>query len=632
MRLLHLEDSSADAQSVATWLSRERPGCVVQRVATRQEFVAALQTGEFDVVLVNCSAMGFGGLAALALVHRHAAGKACLILAGSIGEEKLAELMRHGANDYVHKSRLARLVPAIEQALWLSRSPERRGQPDEALRKMEARIREQAALLDQAQDAIIVQNLAGAITYWNKGAQQIYGWSAAEATGGDMVALVSLDPGRHRFAREHTLARGEWRGELRHRTREGKEVVVQSRWTLVRDGEGPPTAFLVINTDVTDNRVLEAKFLRAQRLESMGMLVGGIAHDLNNVLAPILMSVELLRTMGPTPEAEKLIHTMHRSVKHGSALVQQLLAFARGAEGQHVALELQPLLIDFVEFMTQTLASNIKLELSFGCQPLPVLADTTQLKQVLMNLCINARDAMPTGGTITITVDGAEIDAAQAHLMPEGQPGVYVVIAVADTGTGIPPKVMERIFDPFFTTKETGHGTGLGLSTVRGIVKGHGGFMTVESEAQRGTTFRIYLPVHVAAAETVSPGAVAAGPTILLVDDEEMVRNALALLLKSEGYQVQAMETGAAAWALLQAGCEQIDLLVTDLKLADMDGFELIAKARERYPQLPVIALTGMPLTDAEGNEKLPGLRILAKPMTRPALMKAVEDALATMV
>ncbi|MCB1103457.1 MAG: response regulator [Cephaloticoccus sp.] len=623
LRYLHLEDSQATASSVSNWLGRALPGCKGRRAATRDEFMAALQADDFDVILSDYELAAMDSVTALELAQLQNPPKPFIFLAGDIGEEQVVELMRLGASDFVHKDRLQRLAPAMERAIKEAASGSNHPLRDLVLKRAEARIREQAALLDKAQDAILVQNLDGVITYWNKGAEQIYGWASSEAVGRDAAVLLAMDEVRHRFARSHALAHGEWRGECTHRTKSGAEVVVQSRWSLVQDADGEPKAFLVINTDMTENRQLEAKFLRAQRLESMGMLVGGIAHDLNNVLAPILMSVDLLRTMMRDPEADRLIQTMQRSVKHGSALVQQLLAFARGAEGRHVEVNLRPLLSEFVDFMKPTVGAKIHIELDFLESPAPVLADATQLKQVLMNLCINARDAMPRGGRIGMTVTNLKLDEARARLVPEGRPGDYVVLTVQDDGGGIPPQILERIFDPFFTTKEPGKGTGLGLSTVRGIVKGHGGFMTVESVVNEGTVFRIYLPVH-------TSGEARAGdkpPAILLVEDEEMVRNTLTLLLKSEGYHVLPAVDAREALALFDDPANHVTLLIADLGLPGMDGCELIAAVRKKQPGLPAIAMTGMPSGEITGMEEFPDVSLLNKPMTRIMLMRAVEQA-----
>lgn len=586
--------------------------------------MAALQADDFDVILSDYELAAIDTVTALELAQLQNPPKPFIFLAGDIGEEQVVELMRLGAADFVHKDRLERLAPAIERALKEAASGSNHPLRDLVLKRAEARIREQAALLDKAQDAILVQNLDGVITYWNKGAEQIYGWASNEAVGRDAAILLSIDPVRHRYARSHALTQGEWRGEWTHRTKDGAEVVVQSRWSLVQDGDGAPKAFLVINTDLTENRQLETKFLRAQRLESMGMLVGGIAHDLNNVLAPILMSVDLLQTMMREPEADGLIQTMHRSVKHGSALVQQLLAFARGAEGRHVEVNLRPLLSEFVDFMKPTMGTKIRLDLDFLESPAPVLADATQLKQVLMNLCINARDAMPRGGRIGMMVTNTKLDTETARLVPEGRPGDFVVLTVQDDGSGIPPQILERIFDPFFTTKEPGKGTGLGLSTVRGIVKGHGGFMTVESVVNEGTVFRIYLPIHTTAEARVDDRP----PAIVLVEDEEMVRNTLTLLLKSEGYHVLPALNAREAMVLCDDPTNRVALLITDLGLPGMDGCELIAAVRKKLPELPILAMTGMPSGEITGMEEFPDVCVLNKPMTRTALVRAVKQAI----
>lgn len=750
MRFLHLEDSSPDAELVSALLGREWPDCVVRRVDTREQYMAALQLGDFELILSDYTLSGFDGLSALELARVWCPEKPFVFLSGTIGEERAVEALQRGATDYVIKDRTARLIPAIRQALTRSDQARRHRLTEEALRQnrerfrqiaehvtdlivvvdpqgrrlygnpayttiagladgglggdvfrevhpedqargreslarivrtgeaqhaeyrivrpdgvaryveahcnairdhdgevknvlivardvterrlADARIREQAALLDKAQDAILVQGLDGLITYWNEGAERIYGWTAAEAVGRDAAALLAVEPARQKFAHEHALARGEWRGELRHRTKGHAEVTVQSRWSQVSGGDAAAPSFLVINTDVTDNKALEAKFLRAQRMESMGLLVGGIAHDLNNVLAPILMSIDLLKVMSNSPEAVAHIETLNRSARHGAALVQQLLAFARGAEGQHVDVPLRPLINDFVEFMNPALKGQVQVALRFKQAPASVRADPTQIKQVLMNLCINARDAMPQGGTIQLAVDTVEIDDARARGLPEGRAGRFVVLSVSDSGSGIPPEALERIFDPFFTTKEAGRGTGLGLSTVRGIVKGHGGFMTVESELNRGTTFRIYLPVNAPAAPAPAPVELDAGPVVLLVDDEEMVRNTLSLLLKADGYRVVMAEDGPAALALFKARQGTVDLLITDLKMAGMDGHELIVAIRELDAHLPIIALTGMANAEREAEVNAVGAHLLAKPMTRAILLRAVENALATPV
>jgi len=292
-----------------------------------------------------------------------------------------------------------------------------------------------------------------------------------------------------------------------------------------------------------------------------------------------------------------------------------------------VEVDLHPLLTEFVEFMGKTLRGDVDLSISFSERPPPVCADATQIKQVLMNLCINARDAMPQGGAISINVDQAVIDENAAKLLPEAFPGSYVVMSVADTGDGISPQVIERIFDPFFTTKDSTRGTGLGLATVRGIIKGHGGFLTVESKLNEGTTFKAYLPVDRAAVGSSLSGAPFASG-ILLVDDEEMVRTTLVLLLKAEGYRVFAAESGEDALDILETRGSEIHLMITDLRMSGMDGRELIEMVRNKGHSIPILALTGSPVV--KDKEKLAefGARLLAKPMTRAILLESVKHEL----
>lgn len=627
IRFLYLGKDWNDAEPIAPCLEKEWPGCVVRRVTSRDRYKAALEAANFDLILAEDDRSDRDGLHILELVRCAGLDKPVIVLGASVGEERVAELWRHGASDFVLKKHPERMVSSIQRVLDEAAQKFSTTSSEDALREAKAQINEQAALLDKAQDAIVVQNLDGTITYWNQGAKRLYGWSSEEIVGRNVSTFLTTDPGRSQFARHHTCAHGEWRGELRQRTKEGHEVTVQSSWTLVRDEAEKPKAFLVINTDVTENRMLESKFLRAQRMESMGMMVGGIAHDLNNMLAPILMAVDVLQRMETNPEAQDLIGTMRRSAVNGAALVQQLLAFARGAEGQHEEVDLRPLLTEFVEFMGKTLKGEARLKISFKKLPPPVKVDVTQIKQVLMNLCINARDAMPHGGEIAITVDRVEIDEAQAQALAGGAAGSYAVMNVADTGEGISAEDMERIFDPFFTTKETNRGTGLGLVTVRGIVKGHGGFLTVDSVPGQGTTFHIYLPVNGGGRNSGSSGTPFA-PAILLVDDEEMVRNTLSLLLKSEGYRVYAAEDGIKALEHLRARRGDIKLMISDLRMSGMDGCELIETARQENPNLPLIALTNSPVVKDKVRLEKAQARLLAKPMTRTILLEAVSDAL----
>jgi PAS domain S-box-containing protein len=370
----------------------------------------------------------------------------------------------------------------------------------------EDRVREQAALIDRATDAILVCDPEDRIRSWNQGAERLYGWTVTESVGKKADQLLfgrqasPLDQ-----ARAELIAKGQWSGELRQVTKNGKEVVVDSHWTLVRADDGRPRSTLVINTDVTEKKKLEAQFLRVQRMESIGTLAGGIAHDLNNVLVPILLGSQLLQTPMAEVQRNELLETIRASAERGADLVKQVLLFARGVEGQRVPVEPSCLVKDLVKLLRSTLPKTIAVQTSFAPENWTIKGDATQLTQVLMNLCVNARDAMPRGGRLSITVANAFLDARFPSLHGEIQPGPHLLFQVADTGTGMPPEVMDKIFEPFFTTKEIGKGTGLGLSTVLGIVRSHGGAIDVASTPGKGSLFSVYLPAI--PNETTAPAA-----------------------------------------------------------------------------------------------------------------------------
>lgn len=498
------------------------------------------------------------------------------------------------------------------------------------------RIRHQADLLNRAQDAILMRDMENKITYWNHSAARIYGWSAEQAQGRDTSSLWNEDSAQVEVARHATLFYGEWTGEMRQRSRTGADLIMQSRWSLVQGKDGLPEGFLVINTDIAEKKRLESQFLRVQRTESIGLLAGGVAHDINNALVPIMVSTDMLESIATDPEAKQFISSIRASAQHGAALVRQLLAFARGAVGQHNELSLQPLLQDFVSFVAQTFPRNVELKLETPEEPWPVRGDSTQLKQVLVNLCLNARDAMPDGGRISIRLENQMLEPAAARALHELKPGPHVVLYITDTGSGMESSVVDKIFDPFFTTKEVGKGTGLGLAAVRGIVKGHGGTIAAESTPGKGTTFQIYLPA-LAPSLLIEPKAPIAktrirgsGEGILLVDDEPGVRNILTALLSASGYHVLKASSGTEALAVFDARVDEIALVLTDVTMPDGDGFMLVDELRSRNVKIPLLMMSGL-AGGGHYEERARRLDVpmLAKPITRDSLVTAVHSALA---
>src|SRR5690242_4298602 len=309
-------------------------------------------------------------------------------------------------------------------------------------KRAEEQIREQAALLDQAQDAILVRDLEQKILFWNKGAEKIYGWSAEEAIGKNVEGLLYKEHStQFDAARQAIIRTGEWKGEVHQSRRDGTEIIVESRWTLVRDEQGQPKSILVINTDVTEKKRMESQFLRAQRMESIGTLAGGIAHDLNNVLSPIVMAIDMLQLRATDEASKKWLDVLRGNAERGGNMVRQVLSFARGVAGERVALQPKHLIKEIVKILRETLPKSIEISFQIPNDLWIVSADATQIHQVLMNLCVNARDAMPDGGSIAISAENVFLDENYARMHIEAKAGRFVMISVSDTGPGMPPDI-----------------------------------------------------------------------------------------------------------------------------------------------------------------------------------------------
>lgn len=503
-----------------------------------------------------------------------------------------------------------------------------------AHKRFEENSRDQVRLLNLASDAIIVCDLSGAINFWNQGASRLYGWHVEEALGAQMVDMLVCDVDKLSETEEGVRKRGEWSGELRQMTKDGRQVIVNSRWTLVHDDVGEPKSVLVINTDLTETKKLETQFLRTQRLESIGTLASGIAHDLNNILSPILMSVSVLRKSVPS-DAERMLNIIESSAERGAGIVKQVLTFSRGVEGERVLLQPKHLIGEIGKILAQTFPRNIDFQSQFPPDLWTVMGDATQLHQVLLNLCVNARDAMmPKGGTLTLGAENVDVDQHFARMNPGAQLGPHVVLRVGDSGTGMSAETMDKIFDPFFTTKEIGKGTGLGLATVMGIVKSHGGFITVQSEIGIGTTFKIYLPSSGSAAnadgvtgdQEIQRGK---GELVLVVDDEAPIREALVQTLQDYGYRAYTAEDGSDALALFFQRRDEIKVVLTDLAMGQMDGLALVRALRKLDSKVPVIVSSGhLQPEQSVIFERLGVKTFLDKPYTASKLMKAIQQAL----
>lgn len=494
------------------------------------------------------------------------------------------------------------------------------------------RLREQAALLDKAKDAIILRDLDHTVLFWNKGAERIYGWKRDEVLGKVIAKLLYADPSLFYGATEATLRSGEWTGEIEQITRKGETVTIDANWTLLHDDDGKPTSILAINTDITERKRLETNYYRAQRMESIGTLASGIAHDLNNLLAPVVMGVELLRAAKNVGEMEPVIQSIESSALRGSNLVKQILSFAKGVDGTLAPVEVPKILKEIEAIAHSTFPKNVVF--SLRCDPaLPLVnGDATQLNQVFLNICVNARDAMPDGGEVKIHAHNEIVPSAELVAGHEINPGKYVRIDIADTGSGIPKSCIDKIFDPFFTTKAPGYGTGLGLATSVGIIRSHNGFITVSSKPGQGSRFSVFIPAHESSESHITKEPVPSqlprgkGQTILVVDDEKPIVTVTRQILTSNGYNVMDSDDGAVAIALFAMHHATIDLVLTDLMMPGIDGPTLIAAIRRINPGVKVIAASGQHTSRQVAKAGEIGIQhFLAKPYSAAKLLTAID-------
>ncbi len=499
----------------------------------------------------------------------------------------------------------------------------------EELHHREQRLREQAELLDKASDAIVVRDVDGHVTYWNHSAETLYGWSADDITGCRVREMLYADPSGHDRAMDALWQDGEWVGELRQVDRDGRELRVEARWTLVLDDDAA-SSVLEIVTDVTARRLAEQQALRAQRMESLGTLASGMAHDLNNALSPILMAIQLLRDDPPESEREEMLDLVEETTRHSAELVQQVLGFARGVDGRRLPVDVAALVVDAARLVRDTFPPAIQWRADVEDGVPHVVGDATQLYQVLVNLCVNARDAMAEGGELVVRATRQELTELPVLAPPDAAPGTYVRLEVVDTGHGMPPEVVDRVFEPFFTTKETGRGTGLGLSTSLGIVESHRGFMEVTSAPGAGTRFVIHLPASTDRAAPVPPAARARpgrGEMILVVEDQPGVRHSTARALEANGYRVVTAADGEEAVARFGEHVDDVALVLTDMMMPGMDGAETVRRIRQVRPDVPAVITSGLVHEATDVTDRL-AVPFLAKPYGTGQLLEAVGRAL----
>src|SRR3989449_2775141 len=637
LHVLIVEDSEDDALLLVRELRRGGFAPAFERVDTPNALRAALARQAWDILVADYSMPHSSGTAALALVRERGLDLPFIFVSGTIGEDTAVEAMRAGAQDYVTKGNLKRLLPAVERELRDARERRDRKRAEATLRVTQERLRQVTASSTGVLYATAVTGETFRPTWVTENITRIMGYDPAEALGPTWWTdhLHSEDRDPVLAAVPSILSRDHLAFEYRFRHKDGSYHWIHDEARLTRDSAGRPVEVFGSWVDITERKALEMQLLQAQKMEAVGLLAGGVAHDFNNVLTAIGGYAELVREDLPGEDARRHdVEEILRATERAATLTRQLLAFSRRQVLAPRVLDLNGVVAGVDNMLRRLIGADVELRTALGPVLGAVRADPGQLDQVIMNLVVNARDAMPRGGKLTIETANAELDESYALEHPSVVAGPYVMLAVSDSGVGMDAATQARIFEPFFTTKEKGKGTGLGLATVYGIVKQSGGNIWLYSEPGRGTTFKIYLPPVGQPPELPppTPAAPAKPPgteTVLLVEDDEAVRTRARKMLASHGYTVLAAPSGADARELAASHAGPIHLLVTDVVLPGMSGRELAARFQSVRPALKVLYTSGYTDEAVVHHGVLdPGIAFLQKPFTSGALARKVRETL----
>lgn len=632
LRVLLLDDDPIDAELNIAALQEGGYDCHWRRVDRRETYVQALAIADFELVLSDYSLPDFDGLTALKLFLQRGLQLPFVLVSGNIGEEVAIESLKAGATDYVLKSRLERLAPVVTRALHEKEELLRRKSAEEALRRSERDLR---SLIENAPYGIFRADMEGRFLDVNPALVKMLGYSLpAELLATDPQRDVFLDPVQARQLKELGESQRSFEGlEFEWKRRDGSSVVVRLSGRPVVNREGNVVSFEVMAENVTERRALEEQLRHAQKMEAIGRLAGGVAHDFNNLLMVIIGYTELLRENLPKDGDQRgYADAVWNAGKKATLLTSQLLAFSRKQVISPRVLDLNAVLQEVDRMLPRLIGEDVQLSIVQGANLATVKADPGQMEQVIMNLCVNARDAMPRGGKLTIETDTVKIDTDTARRIGASSPGTFVMLSVTDNGAGMDAQTQSRIFEPFFTTKEKGKGTGLGLATVYGIVKQSGGYITVESELGRGSRFDVYLPAIERSADSKTPIVATELPsrgseTVLLVEDEDAVRSLVREVLRGRGYQVLEAQKSAEALEICNTHPGPIDLLVTDVVLPQISGRALAQQLNPARPEMKVLYISGY-TDDKMLQHGIPGAAFLQKPFSSDVLARTVRNML----
>ncbi|MCM3877264.1 MAG: response regulator [Thermoanaerobaculia bacterium] len=635
LRILHVEDVPADAELAERELRRAGFELDIRRVETREAFLAALLDFSPDLILSDYRLPEFDGMTALLLAKERAPDVPVIITTGSVNEETAVACMKAGAVDYVLKEQLGRLGTAVRSALEAQRLRDERSQAEKDITRLNAELEEALAwqrhVFEGSRDAVFVSDEEARFVAVNGAATELTGYSREELLGMGIPDLhEEPDLAAYRAFHQRILGGEQILSEAPIRKKDGSKVAVEFNNRLVTIGV---RRFMhTAGRDVTKRKQLEAQLVQAQKMEAVGRLAGGVAHDFNNLLTVIQGYGELLaKSLEGDPEKRESMGEIVKAAERAAALTRQLLAFSRRQVLEMRVLDLGTVVADLEKMLRRLIGEDVEVVVVTPPKLGRVKADAGQIEQVVLNLAVNARDAMPGGGRLTLELADADLDAPFAAAHDTIPPGRYVLLSIADTGSGMDAETLGHIFEPFFTTKEKGKGTGLGLATVYGIVRQTGGYIAVETVPGAGTAFRIYLPRCAESRTSGTRPSVSSfrgSETVLLAEDEPSVRAFLQTVLERHGYSVLVAENGAAALDVVTRDPRLIHVLLTDLVMPGMNGRELASRVAALRPAIRIVFMSGYAadiVTDlaADGASGF-----LSKPFSERALAAKLREVL----
>jgi two-component system, cell cycle sensor histidine kinase and response regulator CckA len=608
LHILLVEDSEDDAFLLIRHIQRSGYEVQFERVVDSATMAESLRRQTWDIVIADYALPSFNGLSALALFKEAKIDIPFIVVSGTIGEDIAVQAMKAGAHDYVMKGNLARLIPAIQRELDEAEIRRKRRNAEEALRESENRYR---GLFEGSKDAIYFSTVDGKFIDINPAGIELFGYgSKKEMLESAVHQNIYYDSNRYNRRQELIHADSFIKDfEFTLKRKDGTSAIVLETTMPVQDIHGNVIMYRSIVRDVTKQKQLEQQFIQAQKMDSIGTLAGGIAHDFNNILGIILCYSGLLEEKMKNPqEFSECINAIVQATDRGTALVQQILTFARKTDVAFRQINLTNAVNEILAMLKDTFPKIIVLKGIFTKEVPNIYADGTQIHQVLLNLCLNARDAMPAGGMLTLKTEMRTNEQVREHF-PSADQEAYVCLSVTDTGQGMDEETQLRIFDPFFTTKKDGKGTGLGLSVVYGIMQAHLGFIDVESKPNQGSTVYLYFPVSTTTTRSADMQTqkdsfrLEGTETILFVEDEDFIRNMVCLTLESKGYKVYTAQDGLTAIQVYKRYQQKIDLVLTDIGMSGMTGIDEFKELKILNPAVKVVFTSGY--LDPEIRDKL---------------------------